>query len=423
MATLELAHPAALGLLALPLALLVLVRARSARPERDATGALELWKRVGSGHPSPARARAIPLSIWLCAAACALAVLALAAPRITDPRATNPLVVLVDRSPSMYLPHGGSTRLERALGLFREEIVARGFEPRVWLSAPFAIGRATASADPPPPWLERSPGSRAQEPDFSAWDRPGVVWITDKRPDPPPRAAGVCASGGVLVPGPCGVHEDRLVEWDGKRLALGASLSRRSVVVDEDLPSPIQRVARAWATARGMKIVARTSPPVEACLSIQLREREDPKPVELARDGWTVRGVAIGALELESPDEGLEPWLTSGSDAYVTWCEGLVDCALVELEEPRGDPAAWAVSWSTLFDTASAPPRECVSVAEREAAGEPWVKPPVLERSDELTRPRPLAAWLAALAALLGAVALLVANRADGSTMRGAGVP
>jgi hypothetical protein len=80
------------------------------------------------------------------------------------------------------------------------------------------------------------------------------------------------------------------------------------------------------------------------------------------------------------------------------------------MDEPRGDPAAFAVSWAELLDRAVLPPSGVIELGERLAAGEEAsVSPSSAEPPGSSSRTAPpLDAWIAAAALLctLGALAL-----------------
>jgi hypothetical protein len=85
---------------------------------------------------------------------------------------------------------------------------------------------------------------------------------------------------------------------------------------------------------------------------------------------------------------------------------GWVEVALERLDEPAGDPAAFAVAWGGWLDEALRPPFGVVPIDERGDAGAGFVRAPGIvaqRRADEATA---LAPWLAVAAALAGAVAL-----------------
>ena len=103
---------------------------------------------------------------------------------------------------------------------------------------------------------------------------------------------------------------------------------------------------------------------------------------------------------------------------------GRVDLGFHRFEGPPSDEAAFAVSWTSLFDEARLSPDRVVEAAERRSAGKAVVPPPtaptVLEAPGAATlaerrheRAAALRALLAGAAAVLGLVALgLLARRA-----------
>jgi hypothetical protein len=87
---------------------------RSARPPRVSTGTLEVWREVTRSQPNDSEARrATSPALWALLAALVCGALALAGPR--DVSAAGPMTwrVVVDRSPSMYLPVEASERATR----------------------------------------------------------------------------------------------------------------------------------------------------------------------------------------------------------------------------------------------------------------------------------------------------------------------
>ena len=94
----------------------------------------------------------------------------------------------------------------------------------------------------------------------------------------------------------------------------------------------------------------------------------------------------------------------------VRWRSGAVLVGLTGLDGPQGDPAAFVVSWSELFDAAVRPAPGVVSLAERAAAGPSLVRPPSASPAPVVgaVHPWPLVSVLAASAAALALLALLL---------------
>jgi hypothetical protein len=353
MSALEIARP--LGLLALLLPVALLLGARAfARPERLATGTLAIWRRVlASPVPAtPHRTRRIPPAVVLLALGLALGSLALAGPRIAEPEAPRRFRMLVDGSPSMDLPvqaGASETRRERAEA-----------NARAWLAlhAPDASVRRIVR--------EGRIGS-----DDDAED---ALWITDRAPSPPPEHAAWFASGGAAVPGPIAVNGTTRLDWDGASIVpVAGGAPRRSIEVRGTLPPPVAAVLEAWAAARNAVV----GPRDRASLVVSTAGDGDPFRAEASRDGWSA-SVELARAATDSDERGpLESWLADPSGRrLVAFGRGRVDCPWTSMEEPRGDPAAFAVSWASLLDRAALPPPGVVALAERAAAGDEAARPP-----------------------------------------------
>lgn len=393
---LEWARPAALALVVVPLALVLLAMLRVRRRE-IATGTLELWQRAAdaSGAPRERRFGAVPPAVAVLALALALGALALADPSIARER--EPLHVVVDRTPSMYLDSRGATRLERAFDAAR----VAGF------SGPFelddGVERVRGDALALPAGWERAPRPPRGAPRFADLDRARVLWITDRAPYERPSAASYVASGGERVPGPVAVEGSTRIDWDGERLvALEGAAPARAIAFDASgAPKLLARIVSAWAQARGVTIVANG-----AHAELVLEQALGPcRAASASRDGWRVEGAAC-AVDRESADGWLESWLVDGTDArvLVAWRTGLVRSGWSEIAAQHGDPAAFAVSWSELLDAALAPAAGIVALPERVEAGGASVHVRARDAVPATgARSRP-AAWIA-LAALVAALA------------------
>lgn len=377
----ELARPP--GLLALVLPLIVLLASRVlVRPVAVATGTLDLWARVARALPPTARrSRApIPLAVWVLVLGLALGAIALAGPRLPEPLGRRSLRVIVDRSPSMELPLGSGTRRDRATAVAREWIERNEPGARV-------------------EWIDRSEPFGAAE---DLWD---AVWVTDRAPSPAPERAGYFASGGPAVPGPIAVDGSTRYDWDGERIIeVKDGAPARRVEVQGELPAPLARVLGAWAAARGVDVGAGAERPA-LVVSGPVPSTPPLREIDVGRDGWTSRGFAADPFEPAG-----DAWLAdAGGRPLVTTAPGRVECALAAMDDPRGDPAAFAVSWAELFDRVLLPPDGVVELSERGSAGAEAVRPPRRGTEEEVTtRPGAWDAWLAAasLACVLLALGL-----------------
>jgi hypothetical protein len=432
LAAIELERPSALLLLALPVALLLLLRLR-ARPEEDATGTLEIWRRAAAQQPATAARtrRRIPLSIWLLCGSLACAVCAAASPRVGDHE--SGVLIVVDRTPSMYLDAGGETRLARALSLARPWIEQQAPEHVTWTAPPQWYPRATGEdgitvlgmgpatgAKLPSAW-EQAPAAPRDDVDWIAFDRPGCVWITDRAPEFVPRYAGWFASGGPAVTGAVGVRDGMLFEWDGARLTESSqAVPARSVSVRGKLPDVLMRALRAWASARGLSVTGFEDPAPSLALFGGLVGGGAPHDIQLGRDGWSARATVDGEAPRNMSSFEVEPvtlvpmetWLSdeAGAHAWVTFRPGAIYVAIGELGPIEHDAAAFAVSWAQLFDRCVVQPSGCVSLAERMDAGPSGRRLPVEPvRGESLTQSA--AVKLGCLALVLAALALVSSGK------------
>ena len=349
----EITRPFGLLALLLPVALLLGARAFS-RPERLATGTLAIWRRVlASPVPAtPHRRRKIPPAVLLLAVGLALGSFALAGPRIAEPEAPRTFRMLVDGSPSMDLPfRAGATETRGA----HAEASARA-----WL----ALHVTTASV------RRIVLGGRIGSDD----DTDDAIWVTDRAPSPAPEHAAWFASGGPAVPGPVAVDGTTRFDWDGRSIVpVEDGAPRRSVEVRGTLPDPVARVLDAWAAARNAVVGAGD----RAALLVSTAAEGSAFRAEASRDGWSASVDLAGSAPDSDAGGPLESWLSDPSGRkLVAFGRGRVDCPWRSMEEPRGDPAAFAVSWAALFDRAALPPPDVVALAERAAAGDEASSPP-----------------------------------------------
>lgn len=93
--------------------------------------------------------------------------------------------------------------------------------------------------------------------------------------------------------------------------------------------------------------------------------------VTLGAAGWRASGTAWSTDGRASGDEVL--WHARGEDglelAALTGRPGRVRVFLRTLDEPDGDPAAFALACGQLFDALARPREEVVALEERGAAG------------------------------------------------------
>jgi hypothetical protein len=392
LAAIELERPWALVLLALPIALLLLVRLR-ARPEEDATGTLEIWRRAAQDAATSAarKRRRIPPAVWTLCAALICAAVAIAGPRSAGE--SESVLVVVDRSPSMYLRDGDGTRLDNAVAMAHEWLAGHDPKSVRWIAPPSRpIPRGTPeskfiheSADPtvgvdlPAAW-KQAPQGAWEEPDFEAYDQPGCLWISDRLPSVEPRDAGYSCSGGRAVPGPVGLHDGHFVEWDGTKLVeTDRSSPQKTVFAADELPETISRGVRVWAKARAFELSKQPADTDALRILTLARPEARLHDVTVGRDGWSGRVTGDGNAMLWMTDPPaftalvpLQPWLTDETES-ATWVSerpGIVSVAFTKLDHIEGDPAAFAVSWSRLFDAAAMLPAGCVPLDERIAAGD-----------------------------------------------------
>ncbi len=361
--------PGCLWLLVVPLAALWL-GARGGAVLALVTGTLESWRAAERSRPAEVqRKRRVPPALVCLAAALSCAALALARPERSSGTAARHYTLVVDRSPSLALVEGGRTRRERAL------------EPvEAWIARE-RLGAGELE------WIE------ASAPDWPRYDRADALWISDHF-DLLPRSAGFSASGGAAVPGPIAREGAARLDWDGTRVVRvenAFTAQELGCSIDARLPEPLRELARLWAERRGL------APGGSALFVFALEPAGEVREVELARDGWSAHGQVGAPL---APAAGETSWLVAGGPCVVV-SPGRVRTSIVALEEPAGDPAAFAVSWAELFDSVLLDPPGVVPLGERTARGAPGWRPPAGSGAGAGAAPRPLAGWCALLASLL----------------------
>jgi len=406
-------RPWALALLAVPV-LVAWLAARAARARETPTGTLEVWREVeASSSRAAERRRTWSWPLALLVSSLAAAALALAGPRDHREGSAAPWCIVVDRSPSMYLPREGSTRLDAALRAVRE--ITGGGEATWCVESDEFIGFARA-AHLPDEWRE-PPRGAWREPRWELFDAPGTLWVTDVAPGVAPRAASVVASGAEPQPGLVAELEDELVEWNGAALVRTprAEPKRRTFFIAPNLRgTPIGRAALAWSRARRFDA---TDEPADAALAILDGGIGEARPVECSHEAWTLRGTAR-ELWLETP-EPASTLLECGGVVVARTRAGAIDLALSEIAEPQGDSTAFALFWAEAFDESTLGPRG-VSLEERQRSGAPLVQRGLEPSSSLAAPPAHFDAWLALAAAALALAALAARyapfSSADSST-------
>ena len=406
---LTLQRPWLAALLVLPVLIWILAARRDRAPALW-TGTLALWSAAEAQAPvRSARSRLPPLAVRLLAGALASAVLALAGPGLSAPRAAREWTVVVDRSPSMYLPWtagAASTRIENAIASAQQllDALRTTTDSVVWISYAGGLEVRESGAAFPQAWFA-APRAPQAEPPWSRHDAPGALWITDSAPQPEPRSAGWVASGGSAVPGAVAAHGTARVEWDGERLAERADAGQRPEVFFEPWRGPLERVVRAWAEARDCALVQQHGPGVVLELVRAPLEGGDGHTgilLTCRRDGWT---WDVGLTGGRAPAGRV--WLATSDGTPVIVSEpGRITLVASSLHrEPDGDPADIALSWSELLDASALPPPGVVELRERLSAGAGSERLPsqaLAPSSGALS-----ISWLlAGLAALLACVAL-----------------
>lgn len=430
--SLELTRPWAAALLLLPLVLLLLsLRRLERRTVLLGTARFFSGLAGGGGRSSSRRLTASRVLAALALAAATGAAVG-PAPRQRDVSEIEWLVV-VDRSPSMYLTTGaGSGRSRLAASLLAARALLEEAGPassRVRFVDGSSPGAAVGAAAPvqaaPPAELLERPVDSLPEPSWGAFDRAGVLWVTDRVPSTLPSAAGWVASGGEAVPGPVGWGAKGALLWDGPGSEPRLDPTLRPLAwIGGELDPVIASFARAWASDRGVALVEDRADASELVV-----EGAGPLPRRVAdrsggRDGWWVRYATDAG---ESPGSGRPWWVANGEGPrrdLITRVSGRVTVAPLRLD---GDPApaeAFAVSMAALLDGALDAPRWVVPLSERERAGPTGRRAPEfpatttaeldLARGERERGERVATAALALVAAVLAAAAALARARESG---------
>ncbi|MDP6838654.1 MAG: BatA domain-containing protein [Planctomycetota bacterium] len=458
--TFDWARPAGLWALALPL-LVLLASFLGRRPREVFTGTLGLWRELETENSARGARRSwhLPASRYLLLLALLSGALALAGPRWALPVERDTYRVIVDRSPSMYLPlsgkekgeaeeDGGPSRLEAAVKLLRDypgigEAQLLWEDPTANMAGDPVGNEARAAGQevrlprgweiPPERW-----GAPRGEVDWAAWDRAGVIWLTDRAPGlggVERRLAGLVASGGAAVPGWVAWERELRFRWDGPvaetvdqaaaaqndhrggpggeaasqgtggflpappgDFSASSPLPERGALVVESsserpplvqfqnqVPPPLRRFIELWAQERGL----RTSGEAEAGPRLRVvgPRWRDEVAVTCGAQGWSLTGTATRGGAPPFP-LGLQPPGAPGALAtrlstildgqplvLVSGAPGHLELAWRSLAEPLGDPAAFAVWWGQLLDELLLDPPGVVSLAERLGAGQPLCEP------------------------------------------------
>lgn len=439
---------ALLGLVA-PLVLLALALRRQ-DPREAYLGTTRFFAEKESGATGK-RKRSVPLWLVAAAGALALGVLALAKPGYeSQPPKGVLLEVVIDSSPSMYLPYRAAGAREElpaepatdppagAAAARRIDVAWDSF--RVWAQEYEGTveGQVYVALGPGDPvhWkdarLPEAPVKAEPEVHWMVHDSPSTIWLTDSARQAEHRQrAGLFASGGDAIPGPVSLGAEGGIYWkaDGST-EYREGLGRRGWVrVGPNVPASVAELLEIWAKARGLRFGA---PADTDRLAVELSVHCVPSPEagvtsvapqasRAGRDGWEAEWLVLppGAT---SPRlrSGWRPWLfDSDGDVLVSQAPGQIELGFQGLNGPPTDDAAFAVSWVELFDRARLSSSQVVEPSERAAAGPaasiPPAHPAILEaegadqkRERLLDRAAALRASLAAAAALLGLGALIL---------------
>jgi len=359
--------------LCLPL-LILLAAKQPLRPRVMATGALSLWRRVLETPGTGGGERpAVPRGIWWLCAGLIAGVLAMAGPRSLAAGAARTWVVVVDRSPAIYLAAeapASTTRLERGLELLEEEwrdLVREGDTVR-WFDGTEWSERASF----PEAWRS-APRAPMRAPDWGRWDAPGSVWLCARPPLLEPEEASLCASGGRAAPGPVAIDGADRLDWiDGGLVRVLGGAPRRSVRL-VDVGGELADFVELWAEERGLE------------LSSGGASGDDVLVISKAA-GEASAGAAQG---------------------------GVISVALGEEALGEKDPAEFALLWSERLDEACLPATGLSPVSARAPIGNAiWISGGAPdERRDGGLPGRAWEGWLALLSCGLVAVALVGSPR------------
>ena len=426
-------RPWGLAAFALPLVVLLAARRRD-QPRAIFSATWSLFEGSAERPAESARTRRRPPPrTWLWAAALAVGAVGLAGPRPALSMETRTWRVVVDRSPSMGLLLGETSRQAEALALAGRELAAswQAGDRVQWVAA----GRPqlefeSPRAEPDAAWLATEP-AEGGDPDWPLEDRAGTLWVTDAAPVLGgnallPERAWLLASGGPAVPGAVGVDGADRLDWDGERLVRVAGGAPPRWVDVRSAPGALGAIARVWAAARGLALAPASAgdPP-----ALVISGPSADAPASEARAGPSVVRTRVSGAGWSAACSVLDGDLDGGSDRTATEPPGevlLLDgrgqpCVLgargslrhnfLSFEDPEGDPGAFAHTWARRLDGLLPAAPGVLAVAERRAAGGRRSVPGLPPVSDQsLREPPPIAAWCAALAAVLGVLASALAR-------------
>ncbi len=381
----------------------LLVAAR--RPRPIFTGSFSLWPKGDKLESSHRNRGFLPARFWeLAALACGL--LALAGPLPLESHTLRPMQVVVDRTASMYLSHGesgGPTRLALARRVLDQWQDSR---PRVSLQY---LDVGAVAREPLSTWLvgwEEAPEVPRPELDWAHWDRPGVVWLTDRWPATEPLHASVIAVGGDFQPGPVAWMRGGVLSDTGSGALLFEERAAPRVVGGSDWPEPWKEFVSLWSDDRGYRWEPdQTLAPGDALrLTVPGSEAAEGQPFDLRGGGYRLQGTCLLAPP-ESADWVQGPWrvtLSVGEQALIFSGPGAVQLNVAQWQAVEGDLGAFAVDLARFLDSACLLPAGIVSQGERAAAEPGQIRRGLWVASEEIVEVNSStwSAWLA-IAAML----------------------
>ncbi len=393
-----------LGLLALALPLIVLLWSLRRAPSlEEPTGAFRLWQELAAAkQQSTARSRrGLPPGLAWLLFALAAASLGSAGPRSSRAPRLERWEVVLDRSPSMFLPlepDGGEARLRGAVRDAEAWLAQRGVDPELctWIDSASGARRSRAEL----PALLEEPLVAEAEPAWERFDAPGQLLVTDRAPGPGLEHASWVAVGGAAIPG----LVDRGLSWDGEELVETPASTPERVLTD-GLPVELEQLVEIWSSARGLASGGAAQGPV--ALRVEAVGTAGQGERRVGRDGWWILGD-WSRPEGESARE-LSAWLP---ERQVVWEPGRVLVGLTEVSELGGDLGSMAASWATLFDRALSKHAGVAPLAERRAAGAPMERTGTApEAKHGAPDERPIESWLLMLASASAAIWFLRQRR------------